>query len=100
DVYKRQQNDGTFIRLFLPPLTEERRKELVKRCNTEGEQAKVSIRNIRRDAIEQIKKLLKDAVVSEDASKDAENEVQSGTDKFISLVEKHLAAKEKEIMAV
>ncbi|HOV45307.1 MAG: ribosome recycling factor [Chitinophagaceae bacterium] len=94
------QNDGTFIRLFLPPLTEERRKELVKRCNTEGEQAKVSIRNIRRDAIEQIKKLLKDAVVSEDASKDAENEVQSGTDKFISLVEKHLAAKEKEIMAV
>ena len=94
------QNDGTFIRLFLPPLTEERRKELVKKCNTEGEQAKVSIRNIRRDAIEQVKKLQKDAVISEDASKDAENEVQTGTDKFISLIEKHLSAKEKEIMAV
>ena len=54
------QNDGSMIRLFLPPLTEERRKELVKKCNGEGEQAKVSIRNIRRDAIEDIKKLQKD----------------------------------------
>lgn len=93
------QNDGSTIRLFLPPLTEERRKELVKRCNVEGEQAKVSVRNIRRDAIEDIKKMQKDGL-SEDAAKDAEAEVQVLTDKHIALVEKHLAAKEKEIMAV
>jgi ribosome recycling factor len=93
------QNDGSSIRLFLPPLTEERRKELVKRCNGEGENAKVSIRNIRRDAIEDIKKMQKDGL-SEDAAKDAEAAVQALTDKHIVLVEKHLAAKEKEIMAV
>jgi ribosome recycling factor len=93
------QNDGNIIRLFLPPLTEERRRELVKKCGGEGEQAKVSIRNIRRDAIEHIKKLQKDGA-SEDECKDAEVEAQTTTDKFISLVEKHLAAKEVEIMAV
>jgi len=93
------QNDGTVIRLFLPPLTEERRKELVKRCNGEGEQAKVAIRNIRRENIEAIKKLQKEGL-SEDICKDAEKGVQDTTDKFIALVEKHLAAKEKEIMAV
>ncbi len=93
------QNDGNTIRLFLPPLTEERRKELVKKCNGEGEHAKVAIRNIRRDAIEAIKKLQKDGL-SEDISKDAEKEAQDLTDKYIVLVEKHLDAKEKEIMAV
>jgi ribosome recycling factor len=93
------QNDGNFIRLYLPPLTEERRRELVKRCNGEGEHGKVSIRNIRRDAIEQIKKLQKDGL-SEDIAKNAETEVQELTNKFISLVEKHLEAKEKEIMVV
>ncbi len=93
------QNDGNIIRLFLPPLTEERRKELVKRCNVEGENAKVSIRNIRREAIEDIKKLQKDGL-SEDAAKDAEAAAQVMTDKHIAFVEKHLAAKEKEIMVV
>ncbi|MEO7263340.1 MAG: ribosome recycling factor [Ferruginibacter sp.] len=93
------QNDGNIIRLFLPPLTEERRKELVKKCNAEGEHAKIAIRNIRRDAIEEIKKLQKEGL-SEDQAKDAENEMQDHTDKYIILVEKHLAAKEKEIMAV
>ena len=93
------QNDGNFIRLFLPPLTEERRKELVKRCNGEGEQAKISIRNIRREAIEQIKKLQKDGL-SEDVARNAEGEMQDLTNRFIVLVEKHLEAKEKEIMAV
>lgn len=93
------QNDGVNIRLFLPPLTEERRKELVKRCNVEGENAKVSIRNIRRDAIEHIKKLQKDGL-SEDIAKDAEADIQDLTNRYIALVEKHLAAKEKEIMAV
>lgn len=93
------QNDGNMIRLFLPPLTEERRKELVKRSNGEGEQSKVAIRSIRRDAIEDIKKLQKDGL-SEDAAKDAEASVQQITDKYIALVEKHLGTKEKEIMAV
>lgn len=93
------QNDGTTIRLFLPPLTEERRKELVKKCYGEGENAKISVRNIRRDAIEQIKKLEKEGA-SEDEAKDAEAEAQAVTDKYISLIEKHMEAKEKEIMAV
>lgn len=93
------QNDGNLIRLFLPPLTEERRKELVKKCQGEGEQSRIAIRNIRRDAIEHIKKLQKDGL-SEDAAKDAEADMQKVTDKFISLVEKHLSQKEKEIMTV
>ena len=93
------QNDGVLIRLFLPPLTEERRKELVKRVNGEGEHAKVAVRNIRRDAIEGIKKLQKDGL-SEDTAKDAEADVQTLTDKNIALVDKHCAAKDKEIMAI
>jgi len=93
------QNDGVIIRLFLPPLTEERRKELVKKCQAEGEHSKVAIRSIRRDAIENIKKLQKSGL-SEDAAKDAETDVQQVTDKFISQIEKHLGIKEKEIMAV
>jgi len=93
------QNDGNIIRLFMPPLTEERRKEFVKRANGEGEQSKVSVRSIRREAIEQIKKLQKDGL-SEDEAKDAEKTMQDLTDKFIALVDKHLAAKEKEIMSV
>ena len=93
------QNDGHMIRLFMPPLTEERRKDLVKRSHGEGEHSKVSIRNIRRDAMEQIKKLQKNGL-SEDVCKDAEKNVQDLTDKYISLVDKHLAAKEKEIMTV
>jgi ribosome recycling factor len=93
------QNDGNIIRLFLPPLTEERRKELVKKCHVEGEHCKVAIRNIRRDAIEHIKKLQKNGM-SEDAAKDAEADVQNSTDKFIAAVDKHLATKEKEMMIV
>jgi len=93
------QNDGIIIRLFLPPLTEERRRDLVKRAQGEGESAKVAIRNIRRDAIESIKKAQKNGL-SEDAAKDAENDVQVTTDRHISLVDKHLAHKEKDIMAV
>jgi ribosome recycling factor len=93
------QNDGNIIRIFLPPLTEERRRELVKKSNHEGEHAKVSIRNLRRDAIEKVKKMQKDGL-SEDAAKDTEADVQALTDRFIALVEKHLEAKEKEIMHV
>ncbi|MFN2438668.1 MAG: ribosome recycling factor [Chitinophagaceae bacterium] len=93
------QNDGNIIRLFLPPLTEERRKELVKRCQAEGEHCRIAIRNIRRDAIEDIKKMQKSGL-SEDAAKDAEGDVQEITNKFIAAVEKHLVTKEKEIMAI
>lgn len=93
------QNDGVQIRLFMPPLTEERRRELIKKASGEGEQSKVAIRNIRRDSIEQIKKMQKDGL-SEDAAKDAEATVQDETNKFIALVEKHLAAKEKEMLTI
>jgi len=92
-------NDGNQIRLFLPPLTEERRKELFKKASNEGEQSKVAIRNIRRDSIEEIKKLQKDGL-SEDNSKDAEEAVQQVTDRFIILVDKLLAGKEKEMMSI
>jgi ribosome recycling factor len=93
------QNDGNIIRLFLPPLTEERRKELVKRSNGEGEQAKIAVRSIRRDSIEQIKKLEKDGL-SEDQAKDAEKEIQDITNTYISITDKYLETKEKEIMVV
>jgi ribosome recycling factor len=93
------QNDGNIIRLFLPPLTEERRKELVKKCHGEGEQSRIAIRSIRRDAIEHIKKLQKNGL-SEDATKDAEASIQSTTDLYVAAVEKHLATKEKEIMSI
>jgi len=93
------QNDGAIIRISMPPLTEERRKELVKKCQTEGEHSKVATRNIRRDAIEGIKKLQKSGL-SEDAAKDAETSVQQVTDKYITQIEKHLVTKEKEIMVV
>lgn len=93
------QNDGVQIRLFLPPLTEERRREMVKKAAGEGEHSKVAIRNIRRDGIENVKKLQKNGL-SEDISKDGEKRIQDITDRYIALVDKHLAAKEKEIMAV
>lgn len=93
------QNDGNYIRLFLPPLTEERRKELAKRVYNEGEQAKVSVRNIRREGIEQIKKLQKDGL-SEDTAKDNEATVQQITDKHIAIVDQHCKDKEKEIMTI
>ncbi len=93
------QNDGNQLRLFMPPLTEERRKELFKKASAEGEHSKVAIRNIRRDAIEQVKKLTKDGL-SEDAAKDGEKSIQEITDRYIVLVDKHLAAKEKEMMSV
>src|SRR5437773_12477450 len=83
------QNDGNQIRLFLPPLTEERRKELVKNCQNEGEHTRVAVRNIRRDAIEHIKKLQKNGL-SEDTAKDAEDKVQELTKRYIAAVDKHL----------
>jgi len=92
-------NDGQMIRITVPPLSEERRKDLVKRAKAEGEHAKVSIRNLRRDANENIKKAQKNGL-PEDVAKDAESRTQKMTDDFISKVDKHLEAKEKEIMTV
>lgn len=93
------QNDGNQIRLFLPPLTEERRKELFKKAGAEGEHSKVAIRNIRRDAIEEIKKLQKDGL-SKDVAADAEETIQQATNRYIALVDKHLVAKEKDMMSM
>ncbi len=93
------QNDGEVIRLFLPPLTEERRKELVKKVYAEGETAKISVRGARRDAIEAIKKLQKDGL-SEDAAKEAEGRIQGLTDKHIEKVDVACKEREKEIMTV
>jgi ribosome recycling factor len=93
------QNDGVIIRIVVPPLTEERRKDLVKKTKAEGEHARITIRNIRRDAIEHVKKEVKKGL-PEDVSKDAEAKIQTLTDGFIAKVDKHLDIKEKEIMTV
>jgi ribosome recycling factor len=92
-------NDGIMIRINIPPLSEERRRDLVKRAKAEGEHAKVGIRNLRRDANENIKKAQK-AGLPEDLAKDAETKTQKITDDYIVKVDKHLEAKEKEIMTV
>ena len=92
-------NNGETTRLILPPLTEERRRDLCKQCKGELEEAKMSIRNARRDAIEDFKKLVKNGL-SEDIEKDAEEEMQKTHDKYIAKVEALYAAKEKEIMTV
>ncbi|MBP1904155.1 ribosome recycling factor [Paenibacillus turicensis] len=92
-------NDGTSIRLSIPQLTEERRVELVKLTKKFGEEAKVAIRNIRRDANDDIKRLEK-SEISEDESRRHQEDVQKATDKFVAEVEKVLSAKEKEIMEV
>ena len=94
------QVDGQIIRIHIPQLTEERRKELTKVLKNLGEKAKISIRNIRRECNDNIKQLLKDKKISEDESKKNENEVQKGTDENISLIEKILAEKEKEILTL
>ncbi|MDR0750789.1 MAG: ribosome recycling factor [Tannerellaceae bacterium] len=93
------ENNGEIIRLGIPPLTEERRRALARQSKQEAENAKISVRNARRDAIEQLKKSIKDGV-PEDAEKDAEGEVQKIHDKFIKRVDELYAAKEKEIMTV
>ena len=93
-------NDGSVIRLAIPPLTQERRQELVKVAKKKAEEARVAIRNIRRDANDQIKDLEKEKVVSEDEGKRAQDEVQKLTDKYIKTVDDLLKAKEEEIMSV
>lgn len=92
-------NNGELIRITIPPLTEERRRQLVKQCGKEEEQAKVSVRNARRDTIDRLKKAQKEGL-AEDAEKDAEAKLQKLHDKYIKQIEELLAAKEKEIMTV
>jgi ribosome recycling factor len=92
-------NNGETIRLMIPPLTEERRRDLAKQCKAEAENAKVSIRNARRDAIDLLKKQIKEGL-SEDAEKDAEGEMQKLHDKYIRRIDEVYAKKEKEIMTV
>ncbi len=92
-------NNGEVIRLIIPPLTEERRRDLAKQCKGEAENAKVSIRNARRDAIDTLKKQIKEGL-PEDAEKDAEDEVQKLHDKYIKQIDDIYAKKEKEIMTV
>ena len=94
------QVDGQIVRIHIPQLTEERRKEITKVLKNIGEKSKVSIRNIRRECNDNIKNLLKDKKISEDESKNLEEEVQKSTDDNISLIEKILSEKEKEILTI
>ncbi|MEG2046407.1 MAG: ribosome-recycling factor, partial [Comamonas sp.] len=91
---------GDLIRVPMPPMSEERRKEMTKLARTEGENSKIAIRNLRRDANEGVKKLVKDKEASEDDQKRSEAEVQKLTDKFIAEVDTLVAAKEQDILAV
>jgi ribosome recycling factor len=100
DLGLNPSNMGEMLRVPMPPLTEERRKELVKLVRGEAENGKVAIRNIRRDAIAHLKDLLKNKEISEDDERRAADEIQKLTDKYIAEQEKHLADKEKDLMAV
>lgn len=100
DVGITPANDGKMLRLVFPQLTEERRKELTKRVQKEGEDAKVAIRNIRRDAMDASKKMKKDGELTEDEQKDAEKAIQDVTDKYIKNVDAISAKKEKELMEI
>ena len=91
---------GELIRVPMPPMSEERRKEMTKLARNEGESAKIAVRNLRRDANESVKKLVKDKLASEDDQKRAETDVQKFTDKHIAEIDTLVAAKEQEIMAV
>ena len=94
------QNDGKVIRLIFPQLTEERRKELTKQVKKYAEDAKVAMRNIRRDGMDYVKKLKKDSAITEDEQKKAEKDLQDMLDKFTKKVDEATAAKEKELMAI
>ena len=94
------QNDGSSIRLNFPPLTEERRKELVKTVSKYAEEAKVAIRSIRRDSIEKLKEQKKSSEITEDDLKNGEKKMQDLTDKFCKEIDDTAAAKEKEIMEI
>ena len=93
-------NSGDMLRVPMPALTEERRRDLIKVVKGEGEDAKVSIRNVRRDANDQLKKLLKDKEISEDDERRAQDEIQKLTDRYVAEVDKALQVKEADLMAI
>ena len=100
DLGLNPSTQGDLIRVPTPALTEERRKEMVKLCKSEAEDAKIAVRNIRRDANEALKKLLKDKAISEDDERRAQDDVQKLTDKFVAEIDKLVAEKEKEVLTV
>lgn len=100
DLGLNPSNDGNTIRLVIPELTEETRKNIVKNVKKVGEEAKVAIRSIRRDANDKVKGLKKDSTITEDEAKKAEDDIQKKTDNFVKTVEKLIEEKEKEIMSV
>lgn len=100
DLGLNPSSQGDMIRVPTPALTEERRKEMVKLCKGEAEDAKIAVRNIRRDANESLKKLVKDKAISEDEERRASDEIQKLTDKFVLDIEKVVAEKEKEVLTV
>lgn len=100
DIGLTPNNDGTTVRLNIPPLTSERRKELVKLAAKYAEEGKVSIRNIRRDGVDAIRKQEKNGELSEDSAKDMQDRIQKLTDKYTAKVEEILAEKEKDILTV
>jgi len=100
DLGLNPSSQGDLIRVPMPPMTEERRKELTKVVRNEGEHSKVAIRNLRRDANDGVKKLVKDKLASEDDERRATDDVQKFTDRFISEIDKLVSAKEQDIMAV
>ena len=100
DIGINPNNDGKVIRLSFPELTEERRKEIVKDIRKMAEEAKVAVRSIRRDAIDEAKKAQKDSEISEDELKSAEDNIQKLTDKYVAKVDEILEAKEKEVMSI
>ena len=100
DVGLTPNNDGSIIRLNIPPLTTERRKEMVKLAAKLAEEGKVSVRNIRRDAVDSVRKQEKSSDISKDESRDLQNKIQKKTDKYIAKIDELLAAKEKDITTV
>jgi ribosome recycling factor len=100
DLGLNPSTNGDLIRVPMPMLTEERRRDLIKVVKSEGEDAKIAVRNIRRDANEQLKKLLKDKEVGEDDERRAQDDVQKLTDRFVNEIDKALQSKETDLMAV
>ncbi len=100
DLGLNPSSQGNLIRVPMPALTEERRRDLIKLVKTEGENAKVAMRNVRRDANAQLKDLLKDKAISEDDERRAQDDIQKLTDKYIAEIDKALVAKEADLMAV
>ena len=100
DIGFNPQNDGEVIRLTFPPITEDRRKELVKQIAKYGEEAKVAVRNVRRDAIDRIKALKKNGEITEDDQANGEKQIQNLTDKYTKEIDNTVAKKEKELLEV